>query len=286
MHYVLVTLAVMMFGVQFFCSQQYEREAGSNMAASTFLIFGSNILGAIVLFIGNGFRLSCTFFTFVLALITAVNMLLSSICSQKALGQISLALYSLFCMLGGMVLPFVVGIIFYEEELTVGKILCLLFVLAALLMTLERKEKGRKKIRSGIPFYIGIFVSNGLAGVLSKIYQSSEYAKADEISYSIWSGLLAAMLAGAIWFSLKEKRVSVSLRSILSMAGSGVLNKVANLLLLFSLAHLSASVQYPMVTGGVIIVSTVFSYFTPKKPVWRDWVACALAFIAIIFVMF
>ena len=122
--------------------------------------------------------------------------------------------------------------------------------------------------------------------MLSKIYQSSDYAKADETSYSIWSALLAAMLAGAIWINLKEKHICISLRSMLSMAGSGVLNKVANLLLLFSLAHLPASVQYPMVTGGVIVVSTLFSYFTPKKPLWRDWVACALSFIAIIFVMF
>jgi len=284
LHYILVTMAVVMFGLQFFCNQQYEREVGNNMAASTVLIFGSNILGTIVLWASNGFYLSCTVFTFVLAMVTAANGVLCTVCSLKSLGRINLALYSLFSMLGGMVLPFVAGIVFYGEELSFGKILCLVFVFAALLATSEPKSEKKEENKGGIPFYVGIFIFNGLSGVLSKIYQSSIYVKADETSYSIWSGLLAAMFAGLIWLCLKEKRIPLSSRSILNMTGSGVLNKVANLLLLFSLAQLPASVQYPMVTGGVIIVSTLFSYFTPKKPQKRDWLACSLAFAAILLV--
>ena len=65
------------------------------------------------------------------------------------------------------------------------------------------------------------------------------------------------------------------------MAGYGVLNKVGNFLLLISLAHIDASVQYPMVTGGVMIVSTLLSYFTPKKPGRREYAALALSLVGI-----
>lgn len=60
-------------------------------------------------------------------------------------------------------------------------------------------------------------------------------------------------------------------------------NRIANYLLLLALAVLPASVNYPMVTGGTIIVSTILSYFTDKKPSRVDWLAVGLAFIGIMF---
>ncbi|MBR2969022.1 MAG: hypothetical protein IKC36_04185, partial [Clostridia bacterium] len=52
-------------------------------------------------------------------------------------------------------------------------------------------------------------------------------------------------------------------------------------LLLIALTVLPASVNYPMVTGGTIIVSTLLSYLTPQKPRWREWLAVALSFTGI-----
>ena len=284
MYYALVSISVVMFGLQFYCNQLYERDMGNGTAPTSFLIFGSNLLGVAVLLMANGFRLACTSFTLLMALVTAANMFLFSFCGQKALSRINLALYSLFSMLGGMVLPFATGIVFYGERFSVWKALCLIFVVCALLMTLQPKNKATSEKRGGTIFYIGIFVFNGMSGVLSKIYQAATYAKADEMSYSVWTGLLAAAMAGAVLLCVKDKKINQTFRSFYGMAGVGILNKVANLLLLFSLAYLPASVQYPMVTGGVIIISTLLSYFTPQKPKWRDWVACGFAFAAIIFV--
>jgi len=57
---------------------------------------------------------------------------------------------------------------------------------------------------------------------------------------------------------------------------------VANYLLLLSLAQLPASVQYPMVTGGVMIVSTVIALFTHKKPGKRELFSVLFAFAGIL----
>jgi len=280
MYYSIVLIATVLFGLQFFCNHQYEQECGSGVAASMMLIAGSSILGAVVLLATNGFRLSGTLFTLIMAVVTALNNLLCTLCGLKALGCANLSLFSLFSMLGGMVLPFVAGIIFYGEEFTINKGICMLFVVGALLLTLQRD--GNKK---GRLYFAGIFIFNGMAGVLSKIYQATSYVKADEASYTIWSSILAAILAGGFWLFTKERHVKITVRSVLSMAGSGTLNKVANWMLLMALVHLPASVQYPMVTGGVIIVSTLFSYFTPQKPTRRELGSVVLAFIAIIFIV-
>lgn len=280
MYYGIVVIATILFGIQFFCNQQYEKESGNGAASSMLLACGSSLLGGIVLLVANGFCLSSTPFTFILAVFTAINNLLCMVCGLKALGCANLSLFSLFSMLGGMVLPFVAGIVFYNERFTWNKGVCLLFVVGSLLLTLQQDNN-----KGGGLYFAGIFVCNGMAGVLSKIYQEAPYVKANEASYSIWSSLLAAGLAGIFCLCLKERRVKITSRSILSMAGSGALNKVANLLLLIALAHLPASVQYPMVTGGVIIVSTLFSYFTPRKPTHRELGAVALAFLAVIFIV-
>ena len=51
------------------------------------------------------------------------------------------------------------------------------------------------------------------------------------------------------------------------------------LLLVFALATVDASVQYPMVTGGVMIVSTVICYLQRKKPTVKELLSVALAFL-------
>ena len=60
---------------------------------------------------------------------------------------------------------------------------------------------------------------------------------------------------------------------------SGSANKFANFLLVIALAHVDASVQYPMVTGGVMIVSTLICLFGPRKPSRRELISVLFAFI-------
>ena len=59
-------------------------------------------------------------------------------------------------------------------------------------------------------------------------------------------------------------------------------NKIANLLLVIALAHVDASVQYPMVTGGVMIVSTAICFFGKKKPQKKELISVALAFLGML----
>ena len=60
-------------------------------------------------------------------------------------------------------------------------------------------------------------------------------------------------------------------------AGNGALSKVANFLLVLALVHVDASVQYPMVTGGTMIVSTAISFFCRQKPSKRELLSAEVA---------
>jgi multidrug transporter EmrE-like cation transporter len=68
--------------------------------------------------------------------------------------------------------------------------------------------------------------------------------------------------------------------------GYGIINKIANYLLLIALAVLPASVQYPFVTGGVMIVSTIISVLTKQKPSKKELISVLLSFIGILALVF
>lgn len=277
MYYVMVMASVVMFGLQFFCNQQYERECKSSMSSSMMFIFGGAVAGLVVLLAVNGFKWEFTPFTLLMASLAALDGMAFSFCSMKALGKINLSLYSLFSMLGGMVLPFCLGVFIFDEVFTLGKAVCLVAVIVALFLSVE---KGTAK--GGTVYYIGVFVFNGLSGVIAKLFQSGNYPKTSEAAYSVWTAVVTAVLSGAVLlFAYKKSPVKLNVKAFVSMAGNGILNRVANFVLLLSLAYLPASVQYPMITGGVMIVSTLLSYFTPNKPKAREWISLALSFAGI-----
>jgi len=142
-------------------------------------------------------------------------------------------------------------------------------------------------------FYIGIFVLNGMSGVLSKIFTSSVLPKASAAGYSVWCAAATVTLSGVAWLvlSLLEKKQSTdapepSRKALWQSYGIGALygsiNKVANFILVIALLHVDASVQYPMVTGGTMIVSSVLSFWGDKKTDRRELFSVALAFLGMV----
>ena len=178
-YYGMITAAVAMFSIQFFFKNIYRNARGSGTGATLEFSALSSLAGMAVLFIMNGLRFEFTAFSLLMAALSAVNSISFTFCSLTALGKINLSLYSVFSMLGGMVLPFAAGIIFFDEPLRAGKIVCLLFITAALCVTIQRD-----KCRSGTGYYIGVFALNGMSGVLSKIFQASPFEKTSAAGYS------------------------------------------------------------------------------------------------------
>lgn len=288
-YYGLILISVVMFGGGFAIQDQYRKKRGSGLLISMESACIGAFAGLIILFAFNKFSISFTLFTFLMASWAALNGLAFTFCAFKALDYINLSLFSLFAMLGGMVLPFLQGIIFYAEGFTLAKAICIVFVCASLLCTIEKGEK-----KNGTIFYLGIFVLNGMAGVISKLFTSSNMQKTGAMDYSIWIAIVTVVFSGIAWLVLvvmerrgKSTQNSDSIRvdkkdlitSYALGAANGVINRVANLLLVFALAFVDTSVQYPMVTGGTMIVSTVISCFGEKKPNKREIIGVGLAFI-------
>lgn len=279
MYYGLIILSVVMFGGCFALQDVYRARQGDHLRASLqYGIIGS-AAGLVVLWITNGFALEFTLFTLLMALVRALVSISFTFFSFRALGVANLSVYSLFSMLGGMVLPFLQGILFYEETFTIGKLLCLLLIAAAILMTVKRGGG-----KGGFIYYVGVFLLNGMSGVIAKLFAEAPFEKTSAAGFSLLSAACTLVLSLAIFLIFYRKREEgmppLSLSSIGVGAAGGAVNNIANFFLVIALSHVEASVQYPMVTGGVIIVSTLLCYFGKKKPSKRELLSVALAFAA------
>ena len=276
--YGIISLSTVMFGLQFFFTDMFRRSYGNSFRDSLVSRLGGSVFGLIALLALKGWSINYGHYDFIMALIANINGFVLSYCSLKALGKINLSLYSLFMMLGGMTLPFLSGILLHGETLTVGKLLCFAVITVALIFaTKSDGEKNGFNI-----YYIGIFVLNGLSGVISTLYKRLPYERISDNEYSVLMAIISIVITGIMLLFVKGERKRLNVRSIIAMAGSGSLNKVANWMLLLSLAVLPASAQYTFITGGTIIVSTVIGFFTDKKPNKREVIAVIIAFVGIL----
>ena len=280
MYHALIVLSVVIFGGCFALQDAFRKKQGSGIRNSLRYSFWGSLAGTLLLLLINGAKLEVTAFTLLMALIAALNGFAFTFCSFKALDRINLSLYSLFSMLGGMVRPFLQGIFFYGEKMTLAKALCFPLIVLALLLTVEKGKKTK-----GAFYYGCIFVLNGMSGVLSKIFVESDLPKTDATGYTILISLCSAVISGVLLLTVFRKSPEdqkSSLSGTVVGAVSGALNRAANLILVIALAHVDASVQYPMVTGGVMIVSTLICFFGEDKPSKKELLSILVAFIGLV----
>lgn len=284
-----------MFGVQSAFTKKYQKNAGDGIKSAFIYNATSPLLFIVIMFIYNGGVLSCTLFSFVMAVIWAVLCNAMSFFQIKALSHGNIANYSLFLLGGGMILPIVYGII-CGEAFSAFKIAGIILVCVAIAIKIDVKEKSDAKTLGCL---ILIFILNGLFGVLSAIYQSDLFAfeKVSSEQFSVLRGIFTAALGGIMYcFAAlfykdnKAETKEVNSKSYLkampwSLAGGGI-NGIANLLLLISLLTVPASLQYPIITGGGIFISAVVGLCFKEKTTLKTWLSVAFAVIGTIVMVF
>ena len=81
---------------------------------------------------------------------------------------------------------------------------------------------------------------------------------------------------GVVLWGARHGRVKrLSMKALGAAGGYGVVNGVAEVLVLLSIMHIEPSVQYPIITGGCVVLSVVFGLFFREKITRRN-ALCAL----------
>lgn len=290
-HYVIMLLAVVCFTAQFSFTKSYEKEVKQTLAATLIMVAVTNFVGTLLFLIVGGFKIQFSTISLFWAVALAAVMIPYFIIGVKVLSLGSLAIYSMFMMLGGMLVPFFYGVLFLKEELTLSKIagtvlLSLFIVLQALWQSDEENQESTRG-KKGIFFLLCllIFFLNGMTGVVVKAHEINRQA-VDEISFTITSCALTSALSlifllpcgKNIRLAFKE---NLRLRPVLIMILLGAAAYTGNFLHLKAASFVPASVQFPLVSGGVIVLSALASKLIFKeKTTSKEWISVAGAFVS------
>lgn len=281
LYYGLLIAAAILFSTQFLFQQKYQRESGTDWSATLNFNIYSGIAGFFLMWIIGRGHLEFSWFSLAVAAVYAVVNITYNYASLKSFDTVNLSAYSMFAMLGGMILPFFYGILLNSEDLTVAKVLCGGLIAVALLFTLSGGQSSKKALW----YYLAVFIMNGMSGVLSAFHQAHTTLAVDSNSFLALSRIITVMICLIMQLKSLKKFPVISKKAGFYSIGFAILCGLGNLFALIGLTRLPASVQYPIITGGVIVFSTVVSIIRREKPSVKQLIAALLALIATLLIM-
>lgn len=292
MDYFLILLSVVCFAAQFAFTKLYEQSVKQSAVTGFVMLVITGLSGAIIYFCVSGFQVRFSLISTFWAILMAVIMVPYYILGIQALSAGSVAVYSMFMMLGGMLVPFFYGILFLQEPVSTGKLLGTALLVGFIVLQAAGKAQtpenpgGLNAKRRFLLLCISIFIINGMTGVITKAHAMSKGA-VDEVSFVIVYCAMTAvfgiiLLIAACLRNREEKRgqikAALQKKPFAMMVFIGAAAYTGNFLQLLAADTVSASVQFPLVSGGVIVLSAMVSLLFRERLSVREWLAVAGTF--------
>lgn len=280
MYYALIFIASLLFASQFLFNRKFQEECGSTLSSAiTFSLYSAFVTFLIMLII-NGLKITFSLFALLICTFSALSGILFTYASIKSFQTVNLSAYSVFAMLGGMLLPFVYGII-CGEPITLMKLLCCGVIGISILLTIN-SDKDKK---GGKLWYLLVFVLNGMSGVFSKMHQTGADA-VDSESFMMLKSIVTVLICVIILLLTEKKIPLIGKKAILYSSLFSLFSGLGNLFTLIALNYLPASVQYPVITGGTMLFSLIISALRKENITKKNIFATVLAFISTILIIF
>lgn len=286
MYYILALLADVGITASFTINKFYRTLVPFSVSSITFKVAVGSCVSFLLFFIIGGFKLQVNVFTLFMAVLMNVVAILSEVVTFTAYGKGHLSLYTVFQMQGGMLLPFVYGVV-YGNRLTIIHVVGISIMMIALMMSvLPQRGRGEKPSGSYIMLCCLIFFLNGSISIISYIYSNSTSGTGPQNFIMIKSLMLGALALGLYLYFPKNAAVKgtgkgTPLRLGALIAGVSLVDSASYFAQLVSAARLPAVVMYPVITGGTMVLTAISGrLFFREKQTRMAKVGLALSFIA------
>lgn len=258
-----------------------------------------SLLCAILFFMIGGFNLQFSWFSFFIGIFLAVLNLLSTIVCFKTYEKGNVSLFTMFRMQGGMLLPFIYGIIFAENKPTVFQIIGIVVMVVSLLIPNISFKKGEKNTSVLYTLLcVAIFLINGAISIVSYIQSNSPNGIDSNSFLTIYQleNLVLFLLVYAVWCVVKkdnlmanpperEKKQTMLLWGCIFIVA--IMGAIGYLMQLIGAANLPAVAVYPVVTGGTVVLTAVSDLlFFKEKLDFKGYLGVGLTFIATVLFVF
>lgn len=316
MYYAMLIGASFLFGSQFMVTKAFEKNYGKTVRASLSFSLLYSLFAGVIFFIikliSSGTVFNLNSFSLCMAFGLSLVNILSSAIGIKTLALGDIAVYSLFLMLGGMIVPFFAGIVFLKESVSVCNLIGVAIMIIALCLPVffGKKNKNAEKAqtdgdtrkKTSVFFYVlcvFLFILNGLSSTLSKFNSVREGAAlgAEFTFYTYGIQFVISLAAFALTTASgksdktqnEEKQPVILFRPVAIGCGAafGAVNGTAFLMSSVAAEHVVAVAQYPLITGATILFSSLLAFlFYREKPTALQLVQIVISLAATILFMF
>lgn len=316
MYYAMLIGASFLFGSQFMVTKAFEKNYGKTVRASLSFSLLYSLFAGVIFFIiklvSSGTVFNLNPFSLCMAFGLSLVNILSSAIGIKTLALGDIAVYSLFLMLGGMIVPFFAGIVFLKESVSVCNLIGVAIMIIALCLPVffgkknknagEAQTDGDTKKKTSVFFYVlcvFLFILNGLSSTLSKFNSVREGAAlgAEFTFYTYGIQFVISLAAFALTTASgksdktqnEEKQPVILFRPVAIGCGAafGAVNGTAFLMSSVAAEHVVAVAQYPLITGATILFSSLLAFlFYREKPTALQLVQIVISLAATILFMF
>lgn len=282
-NYLILLAAAFLLAGDFAIQKLYQQKSGTGIVAGLSFNMIVGLATAIIFFCINGFSVNISLYGMIISSIMSVSVFLYTIIGFRILKYGNIALYSLFSLMGAIVVPYVFGITYLKEESTT-----LMFVGVVLIVSSAVVSNFSLKKSKFIQFVlcIAVFFLNGFGAVVSKMCQVDfGYGIVGVNDFVCMTGIakfiicaVALGLYGGIGSSKKRKAVSFKVIPIIVL--SAAVGGVSYMLQLMGAARLPASLLFPMVSGASMILSALAgALFFKEKLSKRQMIGIGVCFV-------
>lgn len=285
-YYGMILFATILLAVDFTLQKLYQKTQGTGRTAGLIFNAGIGLVTALFFFVMNGCRVTCSPYAVGMAVCMSVCLIGYTILGFQVLKVGNLSFYTMFLMTGGMVVPYVWGVLYLNESFTVARMIGLVSIVAAIVVSNYSRESISRKM---ILLCCGVFFLNGGSSVVSKMCQTPDkFGVVEPMEFVFWTGVMRCLLCTALLFVTGRKQADTKRKTskwktlVPIVICSAIVSGISYLLQLIGAAHLPATVLYPIISGGSIVFSAIAGILCFKeKPSALQWAGIALCFIGI-----
>lgn len=302
-YYLLLFIGAVMIVLSVDIDKYYQKsvEGLNNIECAIRKTIPGSLVCALLFYAMNGFKLNVSAISVGLGAALAALNLLSTLACFKAYEVGNVSLFTMFRMQGGMLLPFIYGIVFADNNPTPFQIAGIVIMVFALILPYLSAKKDENKEKNSSLYRIlcvFIFIVNGAVSIVSYIQSNSPQAVDGNSFLTIYQleSVLLFAIVYAVWCAVKKDNLiknppvrtkSQTLRLWLCIIIVAVIGSVSYLLQLIGAANLPAVAVYPMVTGGTVFLTAVSGLvFFKEKLTVKGYIGIILTFIATILFVF
>lgn len=308
MEYIFLLGACICFSVQVIFSKLYQTKSGGGIKSCLVNSIATSFFGALYCIVYAFISQSAILFTMtkpalIYSLIYAVAGMVATVVFLFGLNYGNLSILTIYSLLGGMILPFLYGIFFCNEDFTLFKCLGTLLLLVSLVPNAYDSYKNNnvdadklhKKSRVIFPILCFlVFFGNGMTGVVAKAHQMSENAITSDqfVMLGSFEKAILSLLVFAVYVLSTSKVKSDNQGMAIKLTPSrilvlgffllcyAVIHSMGDIFSLLCASDMDSSIQFSIICASCIFFSAIIGWVLFKEKISKPQ---KISFIFIVF---